>query len=219
MSKELLEATYVARDKLYASLGDLEDKVITHLVNPSFTGSPVWPDFRQAWRMIRKPASTIIVSDGLADPFSDSNEVNCGFELEVLVEVDEVLSTFDDVIKHWAYHLVYDISQQVAAAGDVRQLLDENRFLSFEIESIDAWKALENTHGRVGVMLGVTSPELPQKVTLPGGEIILLTAKLLLPSELESIVRNGSQAREQLNNLFAKSGLYHKSSLIRPAVI
>jgi len=66
---QMLATACAARDAFYASLGSMDSDVLTPLINPAFSGGPRWPSLRQAWRVIRKPDSIIIASDGLSDPF------------------------------------------------------------------------------------------------------------------------------------------------------
>ena len=69
---DLLERSSKAREKCWESMGTLESLVLSHLVNPALSGSPKWPALRQAFRVIRRAnGTTMIVSDGLSDPFDD----------------------------------------------------------------------------------------------------------------------------------------------------
>ncbi|MEG1052532.1 MAG: hypothetical protein RSF79_10870, partial [Janthinobacterium sp.] len=71
----LRAAACAARDAFYGTLGTVDADVLAPLVNPAFMGGPRWPSLRQAWRVIRRPDSIVIASDGLSDPFEDDDDV------------------------------------------------------------------------------------------------------------------------------------------------
>jgi hypothetical protein len=50
---DFLEQTYAARDEFVNSLGVADPDVLAPLINPAFMGGPMWPDLRQAWRVVR----------------------------------------------------------------------------------------------------------------------------------------------------------------------
>jgi hypothetical protein len=85
-TEKFLKKTYEARDRFAGNLGAVDPDVLAPLINPTFMGGPTWPDLRQAWRVIRRGKNTIVMSDGLSDPFSDDDAPNVGFGLEVLGE-------------------------------------------------------------------------------------------------------------------------------------
>ncbi|MDH5178082.1 MAG: hypothetical protein OEZ39_16375 [Gammaproteobacteria bacterium] len=86
MPDNLYEATCNARDRLYSSFGNVEPDVIAHAINPAFMGGPAWPSLRHAFSIIRRGDSTLIVSNGLADPCCNlvipaaDNETNPEYE-------------------------------------------------------------------------------------------------------------------------------------------
>ncbi|MGP9666399.1 hypothetical protein ACT3TY_17485 [Halomonas sp. AOP22-C1-8] len=125
-----LEEGCAAKDAVYARLGELDDDVLAPLVNPSFMGGPCWPSLRQSWRVIRKPSSTIVASDGLSDPFEDER-IPLGFKIEVCAEAPEA---FENVAGSWLFELVYQVSQLVAQHGQVYELLQKYQSLSTVVD-------------------------------------------------------------------------------------
>lgn len=70
--EDLLDKSCKTRQQCWESLGSLEPLVLSHLINPALSGSPKWPALRQAFRVIKRPnGNTMLVSDGLSDPFDD----------------------------------------------------------------------------------------------------------------------------------------------------
>lgn len=212
-----LEQTYAARDRYVRSLGQVSPDVLAPLVNPSFMGGPAWPDLRQAWRVIRRGSNTIVISDGLSDPFSDDPEPNVGFGLEILGETSDAVP--EQVQASWLFMLVYHVSQQCAAHGGVRELIDELGLLSLELPSEDGLEVIAGAHGKTGVLLGAAPDDYAAEFDLPGGSVKVVTAKLLFPSELEYAAAQGGPAREELARRFAADGTHHRSSLHREEVV
>src|SRR5258708_39031146 len=103
-----LQATYDGRDRFVNSLGVVKPDVLAPLINPSFMGGPMWPNLRQAWRVVRRGANTIVMSDGLSDPFSDETDPNTGFGIEVLAETADPMS--EPLQASWLFELVYQVS-------------------------------------------------------------------------------------------------------------
>src|SRR3954465_8802204 len=110
-----LRKTYEARELYTRQLGAADPDFLAPMLNPSLMGGPMWPDLRQAWRVVRNGGNTIILSDGLSDPFSDEADPNVGFGIEVLGESSDSMS--DQLQASWLMDLVYQISQQCAASG------------------------------------------------------------------------------------------------------
>jgi hypothetical protein len=214
---DFLQATYEARDKFLGCLGVVNPDVLAPLINPSFMGGPMWPDLRQAWRVVRRGAYTIVLSDGLSDPFSDETEPNAWFGIEVLAETADPMP--EQLQASWLFDLVYQVSQQCAAHGGVRNLIDELGLLSLELPMSAFLQAVATPNNRAGVLLGVTAPDIQTEFTLPGGSVRVVTAKLLWPSELEHAASKGKPGREDLAKRFAADGTYHRSSMSRKPVI
>lgn len=212
-----LKKTYKAREKYTNTLGVNNPDFVAPLVNPAFVGGPMWPDLRQAWRVIHNGTSTIIMSDGLSDPFSDDSEPNTGFGLEVHVESTDPMP--EQVQTSWLFDLCYQVSQQCADHGGVRDLIEELELVSLELPMSDSLQPVATINDRAGVLLGVKMPNSKNEFALPGGMVLILTAKLLWPSELEYAASKGTAGRKQLAKLFATDGTCHQSSMHRQPVV
>jgi hypothetical protein len=165
-----LEATYQARDKFVTSLGVPNQDVLAPLINPTFLGGPSWPDLRQAWRVIRRGANTIIMSDGLSDPFSDMTEPNVGFGLEILAETsDSMPDELHHLRANWLFDLTYQVSQRCASHGAVRELIEEFGVISLEASMSEVPEFFSTPSNYAGVLLGMTSPDLKCEFELPSG--------------------------------------------------
>ncbi len=215
--ESLLQATYEARNKFVRSLGVDYNEVLAPLINPSFLGGPMWPNLRQAWRVIGQGTNTILISDGLSDPFSDEPETNAGFGIEVLAETTDPMP--EQLQVSWLFDLVYQVSQQCAAHGGVRDLIDEFGLVSLELPMSEVFQPVATSNNSAGVLLGLPAPGVQPEFALPGGSVRVVTAKLLWPSELEYAVSKGKGGREELAKRFAADRTHHRSSMSRKAVI
>ncbi len=212
-----LQATFEARDKFVNTLGAARPDVITHLINPSFMGGPQWPSLRQAWRVVDRGENTLVMSDGLSDPFSDEPAPEAGFCLEVLAETPDAIA--GEIQGSWLFRLVYEVAQQCAAHGGVRDLIDELGLVSLELQMCMGLEPVATANDTAGVLLGLAPEGLAPEFTLPGGSVKVLTAKLLWPSELDYVVKQGDAGRAELARRFAADGTHHRSSLTRVPVV
>jgi hypothetical protein len=215
--EDLLARTYEARNGYLRQLGEVDPLVLAPLINPAFRGGPRWPDLRQAFGVVRRADRTIVVSDGLSDPFSDDPDPNVGFGIEVLLETADPIE--GSVQNDWPFWVVYDVAQQAAAHGGFRELIDELDVLSMEIRARFGPDELATPQGRLGLLLGVHPPDFPAEWHLPAGTVKVVTVKVLHPSELSVAVEEGSAGRERLRDLFAADGSYHLSSGERPPAL
>jgi Lon protease-like protein len=213
----LLNDTYEARDASFSVFGSRDPQVIAPIMNPGLTGGPRWPALRQALAIYHRQNSTVVVSDGLSDPFDDGRSgPGCG--LEIFIEVDE---KFDSSDRHWSIGLLYELSQEIAYKHEAfLASLDggSDHLISFELPGVavpDQWK---NQNGNVGLLLGLPAPGIPSKFLVPCGEVQLVSVKLLTLQELNLILDQGGVARKALAEAFSRSGENHLSSLKRPSV-
>ncbi|MEG1118446.1 MAG: hypothetical protein RSE46_25650, partial [Janthinobacterium sp.] len=174
----MLAAACAARDAFYGTLGTVDADVLAPLVNPAFMGGPRWPSLRQAWRVIRRPDSIVIASDGLSDPFEDDDDVFVprGHLLEVCIEAP--LSAFDgqEVAQSWLFDVIYQVSQNVADHGSIDLLVQRHGSVSMVLDVQDAPEGLEDENEQVGVLLAQGTATIPPSFDTPYGEVMLLTA-------------------------------------------
>ncbi|VTT97360.1 Uncharacterized protein OS=Xanthomonas perforans 91-118 GN=XPE_2373 PE=4 SV=1 [Gemmataceae bacterium] len=214
---DLLQRTYEARDGYLRQLGEVDPLVLTHIINPAFTGGPRWPDLRQAMRVVRNGNRTIVVSDGLADPFDDQPEPNVGFGIEVLLETSDPIE--GSIQNDWPFWIAYDVAQQAARHGGFRELIDELGVLSMDLQCRFGPSELATAEGRIGVLLGVHGPDFPAEWSFPAGVVKIVTVKVLHPSELAVAANEGDAGRKRLCDLFTANGTFHVSSATRPSVV
>lgn len=205
-----------AREAFFTSLGRPDEDVWMPLLNPIFAGGPAWPG-RPGWRRIVGRSSTIIASDGLSEPF-DTEENNYGFGIEILGETPDPIPY--DLRPSWLFHIVHEVSMYAAQHGQFRELLEAREVGTIEIHvDHDEVAPMQTAGGTVGVFLGQQMPDGRTHFPTPGGEVLVITAKLLTLPELEYALEHGSAGYKTLRQRFAESGTHHTSSVQRPSVV
>lgn len=221
MNNHVLDQTINARNQFWNQIGTVDPYVLTHLINPAFMGGPVWPALRQAFVKVETPNSVILASDGLSDPFDNMKEANQGFSLECYIESDDPQLRKDiSELKHtWQFQLVYQIAQNFAHHGGIKELMQRYEVLSMELSSISVPEPFVTRDGRCGVLLGLESNQTPNVIAGPVSDILLVSIKILTPKELDYITQHGAAGRKKLAQLFREQGTYHLSTLNRESVI
>lgn len=222
--EQLQKETYQKRGAFWTNMGEVSPDVISHLINPAFTGGPRWPSLRQAFITLKLPNGNIVIaSDGLSDPFDNAAyATENGFEVEFYVETDEpIINDIKDVssIKNsWQFSLVYQMSQTAADNGQLKSVLDKYTYVSTELYDVTVPLEYKNSEGRVGVLLGIPSETVGSKIVLPLSKTKVVSVVLLTLKELEYAVNNGADGRKDLaNKLIQTSGA--TSSLKRSSLI
>jgi hypothetical protein len=222
MSKDTLKQTCKVRDRAWASWGTVDPDVIAHLINPTLMGGPRWPGLRHAFHTVRRDGELLIASDGLADPFDEGEgpEDANGFGLEIFAVTSDPIA---EAKNSWLFDMVWQMSQQAAANGQVAELLDELGVVSAELYDVGIPKKharrFFNDANRVGVLLGLHAPPIPARIDGPLSPIRLVNIKLLSVRELAFAVNGGDKARVELARRFAATPTPLASSLTRPDAV
>ncbi|MBK8234105.1 MAG: hypothetical protein IPK74_00980 [Deltaproteobacteria bacterium] len=181
-----------ARASVWASLGRVEPEPLTMLPGPLARVSARWPSTPR-WRVIRAPRGTILVSDGLSDPWDDEHGVGLGLELWI-----GSTSPLPLVIGSWAEAAIQAVSVTVASHGTVRTMIDTLGPLSIEIDGRAFAPAARTASGRVGLLLGADDDTVPRWLTLPEGRARMVAITTLRSEELDAVTRGGQPARDAL---------------------
>jgi hypothetical protein len=200
---------------VYSRFGELTEYVLAPAINPVLMGRPSWPALRQGFRHVRQDGIVMLVTDGLSDPFEHDGPAN-GFGLELLIATDDSL---DQPQHSWAMDLLARTAEMVAGQGDLRALVEELGLLSVEYATVDVPEPFRSAKGNTGVLLGVAAPSLPSRFDVPGGDVLLITVKLLTGVELDYVREGGALARRTLATRFEASGSHHVSSTRRVSVV
>jgi hypothetical protein len=212
--RELLDPPVAARLATWKSLGELDElaatpRAICH----------TWPAYRRNWGLIHREAGrTLLVSEGLSDPFIARLEPSVGFGLELALETERTELPLDSIEESWPYMLLARVAREVVAHEHVRERAKAGLFL-LEVSGEGMPVPLVTQEGRVGVLLGVESRTLPRHFSTPFGDVRLVTVKALLPAELEYVVKRGAEGLAELARRFAESGEEHVSRANRRTAV
>ncbi|WP_341903988.1 hypothetical protein [Fluviicola taffensis] len=212
------------RSNHWNSIGNLHQDVITHLINPVFMGGPEWPSTRQAFVIVDTPSGTIIASDGLSDPYNDfdenpDNQAYNGVGCEFYIECNENLGSFDQIKSSWQFTVVYQAAQLAAGNPNIASIIEENMYVSTELYHCTVPASFLNEHERVGVLLGLSSKQIPAQLELTLETIRLVNVTLLTKEELDYINANGSEGRVEIAKKLEELPTAGKSFLERKSVV
>jgi hypothetical protein len=209
---ELLVPPPKARRSAWKSLGVLVESTVT----PGAIQYS-WPGHREDWALIhREPGRTLLVSEGLSDPFIARLEPSVGFGLELALETDRTELPSGGIEESWPYQLLARVAREVVAHEPVRERAKAG-LCWFKVSGVGLPETLVNPEGQVGVLLGLESPTLPRHFPTPFGEVRLVTVKALLPAELAYASTRGAEGLAELARRFAQDGEAHVSRAPRPS--
>ncbi|GAB1643833.1 hypothetical protein KRMM14A1259_42560 [Krasilnikovia sp. MM14-A1259] len=194
--------------------------MLTHLVNPVFTGGPAWPNIRQAYVVGRRPGELLLASDGLSDPYDEDEPDTNGLGHEFYATTTDPI---DPIAASWLWDVVWQTSNNAARHGGLAELIDDIGLLSMELYDVripDPYAGnFINADERVGVLLGLTDAQPPATVAGPLSTIRLINIKLLTLDELAYAAEYGEAGRRELARRFGAQGHMLASSLDRPSVV
>jgi hypothetical protein len=205
----------------WRGVGSLEADLLTYVVNPQFQGAPAWPNTRQAYAVIRTGTSLILSSDGLSDPFVGSSIDNVsGLGMEVFLEIVGAQACDFGAIKGLPeFALIEMVARNIAGHGGVRDLLDTHGLLSMALPMDgafhDGWC---DEDGQVGVLLGLDTPGIPDRLDLPFGSVCMVAVTPLRPMEARAAARTTAE-RADLASRIAAHQAGHRFERERASVI
>lgn len=187
-----------ARRAAWGGIGRIDDTVLAHAINPAFLGGPRWPAFRQAFVHVELPdGRRLVATDGLSDPWED-DPAGTGLGAELVLVHDDVPADVAAVADSWVFQLLYQAAQNLVFQGSGFVAgIERYGALSMSIPGAIAPQSWTDVD-EVGVLLGVRLPGLPGGMTLPSGEIRLLSVLPLRDDELEEILDGGATARREI---------------------
>ena len=205
--EQLISQSEAARLQVYSTLGSLQDFALTYAAPAGMSAPARWPCLTQKFRVINRPnGRTLLVSDGLSDPFDDlQSDANVnGYGLEFFVE------TPSEIKSSWQFQLLFTVCSLAAGHGGIRTIIDDMQLLSTEAEGVsevvltEHRQSLVNKAGRVGALLGlVDADDVPERIEgMPLTDVRLVNIKLITLSELKLITELGAEGRQKLAELF-----------------
>lgn len=224
-----LAASWRRRDAYWAEIGTVETDVLGHGVSPGLTGGPYWPTLRQAYRVVRRPHSIILATDGMSDPFEDVTGGGNGFETELFVETPDIAAAhagapgdIAHINQSWAFELVRHVTGIVAEEGGITAALARHGVLSMELPGVSQSAALGSQlpagfitpDDCVGLLIGVAVPDFAVRIEdMPLSPVTMVPLTLIRADELEELRAGGADARKALTERRAAAGAHHLTLL------
>lgn len=193
LNEAALGAMARARQAFFASLGRLEAHPLPPPRHPVFTGGPVWPALRQAWRVIHRPDTTLVFSEGLSDPFDPFDPDNPfgntptatpGLGLEIYAEAR---GRFGDVGASWLFGLVHQVSQNAVVHGRFLALLREHGAVSLQMAMTGLPEGWISKGGLATVLVGVPTASVPAQFPTPLGAVRAVALTLVPASRRQAM--------------------------------
>jgi hypothetical protein len=201
----IVRACEQERKEFWKTLGNC-DLAINPMISYSLKGFPAWP-VRDSWQVIKKPATTMIFSNGLSDPYEDGAPT---IGLEVVVETAKPLNDFDEVIRSWAYDLIFQVSFFVADDPALRDDIEGKSYMTLEFYDVKAPSQYISPSGTIGCLITPGGHNIPERIALTTGDALNLVVTPLLAKELELVCGEGrTEAIETLLSELPKRGYYH----------
>ena len=187
LNEAALSAMARARQAFFAGLGRIDAQPLAPPRHPVFAGGPIWPALRQAWRVIHRPDTTLVFSDGLSDPFdpfdpdnpfgaTGSRVVTPGLGLEIYAEARGRL---DDVATSWLFDLVHQVSQNAVVHGRFLSLLREHGAISLQMAMSGLPDGWLSAGGLATVLVGVPAGSVPARFSTPHGPVSAVALTLV----------------------------------------
>jgi hypothetical protein len=191
-------------------------------------GRPAWPTVRQAYRVIRRPGTILIATDGMSDPFEPPVAEGNGFGMELFIETADIppelagtVGYIGELPRSWAFELLYIAAASVAQAGGIQSQLERYGGYSMEFPGVSKSRSFSaqlparfvTANDCVGILFGVPVAGFLTRIDdMPLTPVSIVPVTLITAEELEA-VRQGGTAREALVHRLAQSGRHHLSNL------
>lgn len=211
--KNAIQAARDLRMKHFREFGEVEELVMAPLIGPIFTGGYNWPAGRPQFRVIHTPNSTLVISDGMSDPFenekNDPDLAYNGWTLEFYLEFPGRIE-FDQFTGHYALAALTQITQTAIGHGGVEGALKEHGIMSVTMNNEALSKPYANKNGEYGILLNVPSPNVPASIPLNlEKEVLLVSVTLITRSELSKVEKGGGASRTALAESRKASGKFN----------
>lgn len=226
-------ASHARLDAYWAAVGEVEHDVLAPLINPAFRGGPAWPGRRQAYRVIRRPGSTILATDGLSDPFVDGGGKENGFGVELFIETSDIPTEFVGtegdlarINESWAFTLLLQVAELVAESGGFGDSLERLGVISTEFPGASNEPTMTQLPGgyvtsddSLGLLIGGPAPDFPTLIPdMPLSPVRIVPLVLVRADELEALRDGGGAARREIVERLSAGPSRHRCDLHRASV-
>ncbi|APR75459.1 Hypothetical protein A7982_00805 [Minicystis rosea] len=227
------ESILAARERAYAALGVLDPDVVSRLrpgMYPAADGQTLiatWPSSPLGrLAVVHRPASTLIVTNGLSDPWDralfGADEETLDYELAL--EISPRVARAADLAGRWPTSLLYWLADMMVLdrknlSGGVARF-GALTYAAFDIyDGLEAYALPDEGHGLLLAPYRADAGAEPVRVASPDGRTIAIIAvRLLLPDEYDWALRNGDDTGARLDTHFGGRHVHpvHDAAYFRP---
>lgn len=213
--EEALGQYQTCRIAAFSAMGDPDDDLIAPTLSYSLQGFPAWPS-REAWQIIRRSSSTLLVSHGLSDPYQDGSP---SLGLEVAVESRDPMSNFNAVVNSIEFQIVFQGSFFAASMPTLRSYVEKHSDVTIELNNVPAPESFVSGTRTFPVLVSIGARGVPSSIPLPQGEAAVLVLTPLHAAELNQILNSDrattiAKLRERLRD----DGYDHFCDFTRPSL-
>lgn len=229
------QASHARLDRYWASIGTLEQEVLTNLVDPRLMYGPSWPTKRQAYRVIRRDASIILATEGMSDPFEGVVSESNGFEMELFLDTADIPAPLagakgdiSRIRESWAFELLHRVGDKVAQIGGINHRLERYDSVSMELPGFSQTHALAaqlpphfvTADDCLGLLLGAPDADFPTTIEdMPLSPVRLVSITLLTAAELEHLRQGDSGVRHELVQKLTALSFGHRCDVQRLSLV
>lgn len=211
------------RENYWKGIGKLFPDVVGNMINPSFMGGPRWPSLRQAHIGVQINNGTIIATDGLSDPYDDydknpENQSYNGIGIELYTIAESKYNNIQEIIDSWEFKILRQVSNMAASNPNISYTLNDYKYISSTVGGIELPNDFLGENGEVGILLGLKTNEVLDKIKLSIEEISLVNVAILTKKELDYIMQNGAKGRVEIAEKLTEKD-YYRLSKDRESVI
>lgn len=200
------------RHAAYGNFGEMNAEVLERGSETGHAASHTWPAHPSQYRLIHTPDTTVIITDGLSDPFREPArdldlEFN-GFSLELYAEF-QGRHSLEELDGHYCFNMLGQVCNAVTGLGNFSEVMDQYGYVGLNLYGGGAFpEAYNGPHGVFGVFVGGKSAAVPHEITLNLEKVRLVSVRLLTHAQLiEATDRDtGGAYRDRLQAEFTSDG-------------
>jgi hypothetical protein len=200
-----------ARRNFWSKVGRLEQDTPSGFIRP--TG---WPGYAGRYLAVRRRNTTILLSDGMSNPFefprNNALSLN-GYGYEFFIETADIPKQFlgDDgdvalLTRSWAYAVLNAVCSTVASRGGISDDFKKFGLLSFDIPGVREDPRGDQIPGRfitadgsLGVLLGAPRPDFKTEIPdMPISPVLVIPVVLVNAEQTLRLRSNSTKIRRKI---------------------
>ena len=222
-----LEATRAARWRAFEGIGTVSarPRPSTHTLSES---PPTWAARTAFLCLARRPGRSILLTDGLSDPYNPKSgpalAPETGHGCELFVESHEPVPDVppgagESRPRHWLEHIMWHVADWEARGRTLLETVGKLGAITLEVpgcSELDAWRSQS---GLLGLLIARPMAGFDTTLPLPLAPATLLSIQLLTPREIAYANAAGKNGGRAVAARLARAGIGHVASRFRSSVV